>query len=85
MESVFSVLTAMEKYDLVYKIKGIDVENPEKIRLTYEGGITVQIGNSFSADDRLRRLDVTVNAVKEKITAGQVLHMESADSYYIGQ
>ncbi len=85
MESVFSVLTAMEKYDLVYKIKGIDVENPEKIRLTYEGGITVQIGNSFSADDRLRRLDVTVNAVKQIITAGQVLHMESADSYYIGQ
>lgn len=84
LESVFLVLSAMEKYELVHKVKSIDVENPKKIRLEYEGGITVQIADGYSADDRLRRLDVTVNAVKDKMASGQVLNMESADSYYIG-
>ena len=82
-DSLFYVLEAIEQYNLKGKITGIDLSNPRKIMLTYQGNIKIQIGSGTTASDRLKNLETTVEAVKDKLLNGSVLNMESAGSYYI--
>ncbi len=84
LSGVFRVLEAMDKYHLNDKITGIDMNDPQKIVLTYENDITVIIASGITADDRLRNLEATVEAVKDKLTDGQSIHMESSGGFYIG-
>lgn len=82
-DELFYVLEAIELYGLTDKITGVDLNNPRKILLTYQGNIKVQIGSGITAKDRLKDLEATVEAVKDKLQEGSVLNMESAGSYYI--
>ncbi len=84
LNALFRVLEAMNEYGLNDKITGIDLNDPQKIVLTYEGYITVKIAGSATARDRLRTLQATIEAVRDKLTDGKILNMESAGSYYIG-
>ncbi len=77
------VLEAIEAYKLQGKITGIDLGNPQKIMLTYQGNIQIQIGSGLTAKDRLKYLEATVNGVKDKLKEGSVINMESAGGYYI--
>lgn len=80
----FRVLEAMNEYGLNEKITGIDLNDPQKIVLTYEGYITVKIAGSATVKDRLKNLQATVDVVRDKLTDGKILNMESAGGYYIG-
>ena len=84
LEGMFLVLEAMEKYNLNGKILGVDMNDPQRILLTYTDNIKIQIANGFTADDRLKNLEATVEAVKDKLSDGQIINMESAGGYYIG-
>lgn len=84
IDGVFCVLTAMDKFGLNTKITGIDIKDPQNILLTYEGVIKVQIANGVTAENRLKNLSATVEAVKDKLSDGQIIHMESTGGYYIG-
>ncbi len=83
ISALAKVLAAMDKYSLNEKITEINISDPEKIVLTYQKTITVQIAGGATADTKLRKLDATVAAVADKLTEGRVLHMESEDGYYI--
>lgn len=84
LNGVFRVLEAMDKYGLNEKITGIDMNDPRKIVLTYENSITVKIAGGLTADDRLKHLEATVEAVKDKLSEGQSINLESSGGYYIG-
>ena len=85
LDAVAKVLTAAEKYELLQKIKSIDVSDPVKIVLEYEGDITVKITDGDSADLKLSRLESAVAAAGDKLSAGAVLNMENEGGYYISQ
>lgn len=82
-DNMFYVLEAIELYKLQGKVTGIDLNNPQRIMLTYQGNIKVQIGSGLTAKDRLKYLEATVNGVKDKLKEGSVINMESAGGYYI--
>ncbi len=82
-DNMFYVLEAIELYKLEGKITGIDLNNPQKIMLTYQGDIKIQIGSGITAKDRLKYLEATIEAVKDKLQDGAVLNMESSGGYYI--
>lgn len=82
-DGMFYMLEAIELYKLQGKVTGIDLSNPQKIMLTYQGDIKVQIGSGLTAKDRLKYLEATVNGVKDKLKDGSVINMESAGGYYI--
>ncbi len=83
LSAMFYVLDAIELYKLQGKIMGIDLSDPQKIMLTYEGNIKVQIGSGITAKDRFKYLQATVEAVKDKLNEDSVINMESAGGYYI--
>lgn len=83
-EGMFLVLEAIEKYNLTGKIVGVDMNDPQRILLTYADNIKIQIASGYTAENRLENLEATVNAVKDKLTEGQIINMESAGGYYIG-
>lgn len=82
-DAMFYVLEAIELYNLQGKITGIDLKDPLKIMLTYEGSIKIRIGSGITAKDRLKFVQATVEAVKDKLSDGSVINMESAGGYYI--
>lgn len=82
-DAMFYVLEAIESYDLQGKITGIDLKDPQKIMLTYVGGIKIQIGGGVTAKDRLKYVEATVEAVKDKLSEGSTINMESSGGYYI--
>ncbi len=84
LDGMFLVLKAIEKYQLTDKIVGVDMNDPRKILLTYTDNIKIQIANGLTADDRLKNLEATVDAIKDKLTEGQIINMESSGGYYIG-
>ncbi len=84
LSALFRILEAMDEYGLNDKITGIDLNDPQKIVLTYEGHITVKIAGGATAGDRLRNLQATIDAVRDKLTDGKILNMESSGGYYIG-
>lgn len=84
LDGMFMVLEAIDRYQLNEKILGVDMNDPQRIVLTYEGNIKIQIASGITADDRLKTLEATVNALKDKLSDGQILNLESAGGYYIG-
>lgn len=81
--AMFRVLEAIEQNNLQGKITGIDLKDPQKIMLDYAGGIKISIGNSLTAKDRLKYLQATVEAVKDRLKEGSVINMESSGGYFI--
>lgn len=84
LNAVFQVLAAMDKYGLNDKIMGIDVNDPQKIVLTYEGDITIKIASGQTAQDRLKNIETIVETVKYTLKDGQHINLESSGGYYIG-
>ena len=84
LTSLVRVLEAMETYKLEDKILGIDLSDPHRIELTYEGDIMIRLAGASSVMDRFRYLKATVEAVKDKLKDGQYINMESEGGYYLG-
>ncbi|MBR6766275.1 MAG: FtsQ-type POTRA domain-containing protein [Clostridia bacterium] len=84
LNAMFRVLEAIEEYKLSGIITGIDLNDPQKIMLTYKGEIKVQIAGAYSANDRLKNIVATVESVRDKLQEGSVIHLESEGGFYIG-
>jgi len=82
-DAMFYVLEAIEQNNLQGIITGIDLKDPQKIMLTHIAGIKIQIGSGVTANDRLKYVQATVDAVKDKLSGDSVINMESAGGYYI--
>ena len=85
MEAAAKVLVAVKKYALEGKIQYIDVADPEKIVLGYEGDIIVKIADGDSAEQKLSRLEKTMAAAGDKLVAGNTLNMENEGGYYMSK
>ena len=77
------ILSAINDYSLTDKITKINFENPDSIEIEFLGK-TVKIGNSIGCKDKLAVLEKTFDAVKDSITDGKVLNMETEGGYFIG-
>ena len=86
LNGVFQVLEAIDKYNLTDKIKGIDVKDPQKILLTYQGDIKIQIASGITADNRLKNLSAILEKkeITDKLSEGKTIYLESTGGYYIG-
>ncbi len=78
-----NVLAAMDKYSLNDKITSIDISDPGHIVLSYQGTLTVRIAGGATADTKLRKLEATVAAARDKLTDGRELNMETENGYFI--
>lgn len=85
LEGLLQVLEAIKKYKLEGEIVGIDMQDPQKILLTYKGNIQVQIASGLTAETKLKDIKATVEYAKAAIKDGQVIHMENGKPYYIGE
>ena len=83
LEGALMVLEAIKKYGLNNEILGIDVSDPQGILLTYKGDIKIKIASGLTAEQKIKDIKATVEAVKNIITEGQVIHMETSGHYYI--
>ncbi len=83
LNAMFRVLEAIEEYGLTGVITGIDLKDPQKILLTYEGNIKVMIAGGTSAKDRLKNIKATVESVKGVLKEDSIIHLESEGGFYI--
>lgn len=72
-----------EEYGILSKISQIDITDENKTDLIFDG-ITVKLGDASTSKEKLRILDATVSAVRDKITDGKVLNMETEGAFFVG-
>ncbi len=77
------VLGYGEEYGILSRISEIDITDENKTVLIFDG-ITVKLGDASASKEKLRILDATVNAVRDKITDGKVLNMETEGAFFVG-
>lgn len=77
------VLEALEKYSLDGKTQSVDITDENSVSIVYCGA-KVKLGDAVTSADKLKVLDATFNAVKDKLTDGKCLNMETEGAYYVG-
>jgi hypothetical protein len=83
LDAALCVLKAIRSCGLTGRITEIDVENPYRISVRYRDYLTVYLAGGATAEEKLRRLEATVEAIRDKYVEGQALHMESEGGYYL--
>ncbi|MBP5662020.1 MAG: FtsQ-type POTRA domain-containing protein [Clostridia bacterium] len=83
LDAAVCVMKAIRACRLTGKITSIDVEDPYRLVLCYDGYLTVLLAGGATAEEKLMHLEDTIAAIGDKLTEGKVLHLESEGGYYL--